>query len=79
MGTTIAELGAGNRPMDMIVYTKGGADYILMNNSSRGVMNETLHRQDRFLPWDHGKERHHRGSLRNAESIQRCGIVGPLR
>ena len=38
MGTTIAELGAGNRPMDMIVYTKGGADYILMNNSSRGVM-----------------------------------------
>ena len=38
MGTTIAELGAGNRPMDMIVYTKGGTDYILMNNSSRGVM-----------------------------------------
>ena len=38
MGTTIAELGAGNRPMDMIVYSKGGADFILMNNSSRGVM-----------------------------------------
>lgn len=37
-GTTIAELGAGNSPLDMIVYRKGNADYILMNNSSRGVM-----------------------------------------
>jgi hypothetical protein len=38
MGTTIAELGNRNRPLDMIVYAKGGTDYILMNNSSRGVM-----------------------------------------
>ena len=38
MGTTIAELGNRNRPLDMIVYGKGGTDYILMNNSSRGVM-----------------------------------------
>jgi len=38
VGTTIAELGAGNRPLDMIVYKKGGIDYILMNNSNRGVM-----------------------------------------
>jgi len=37
-GTTIAELGAGNSPLDMIVYHKGNSDYILMNNSSRGVM-----------------------------------------
>jgi hypothetical protein len=37
-GTTIAELGNRNRPLDMIVYTKGGKDYILMANSSRGVM-----------------------------------------
>ncbi|MEZ5401242.1 MAG: hypothetical protein R2729_16345 [Bryobacteraceae bacterium] len=37
-GTTIAELGNRNRPLDMIVYKKNGADYILMNNSSRGVM-----------------------------------------
>ncbi len=37
-GTTIAELGAGNSPLDMIVYRKGESDYILMNNSSRGVM-----------------------------------------
>jgi hypothetical protein len=37
-GTTIAELGAGNRPLDMIVYTKGDKHFILMANSSRGVM-----------------------------------------
>jgi hypothetical protein len=37
-GTTIAELGNRNRPLDMIVYTKNGKDYILMANSSRGVM-----------------------------------------
>jgi len=37
-GTTIAELGAGNRPLDMIVYSKGGKHYILMANSARGVM-----------------------------------------
>ena len=38
MGTTIAELGNRNRPLDMIVYTKDGKDYLLMSNTSRGVM-----------------------------------------
>jgi hypothetical protein len=37
-GTTIAELGNRNRPLDMIVYQKDGKDYLLMANSSRGVM-----------------------------------------
>jgi hypothetical protein len=37
-GTTIAELGNRNRPLDMIVYQKDGKDYLLMTNSSRGVM-----------------------------------------
>jgi len=37
-GATIAELGAGNRPIDMVVYNKGGKDYLLMANTSRGVM-----------------------------------------
>jgi len=37
-GTTIAELGAGNRPIDMIVYSKGGKDFLLMANTRRGVM-----------------------------------------
>ena len=38
MGTTIAELGNRNRPLDMIVYQKDGKDYLLMSNTSRGVM-----------------------------------------
>jgi hypothetical protein len=37
-GTTVAELGNMNRPLDMIVYKKGGKEYILMTNSARGVM-----------------------------------------
>jgi hypothetical protein len=37
-GTTIAELGSGNRPIDMIVYARDGKDYLLMSNTSRGVM-----------------------------------------
>ena len=37
-GKTIAELGNQNRPIDMIVYQKDGKDYLLLANSSRGVM-----------------------------------------
>lgn len=37
-GKTIAELGNRNRPLDMIVYSKDGKDFILMANSARGVM-----------------------------------------
>jgi len=49
-GTTIAELGAGNRPIDMIVYQKGGKNYILMANNSRGVMKLTADNLDSFQP-----------------------------
>lgn len=37
-GTTIAEMGAGNRVLDMIVYRKGGQEFLLTANNSRGVM-----------------------------------------
>ena len=37
-GKTVAELGNRNRPLDMIVYQKNGADYLLLANSSRGIM-----------------------------------------
>ncbi len=40
-GKTIAELGNRNRPLDMIVYQKGGKDYLLLANSSRGIMKIT--------------------------------------
>lgn len=37
-GTTVAELGNRNRPLDMIVYEKDGKNFLLMANSARGVM-----------------------------------------
>ena len=37
-GRTIAELGAGNMPLDMVVYKKNGKDYILMANTTRNAM-----------------------------------------
>jgi hypothetical protein len=40
-GTTVAELGNRNQPLDMIVYEKGGKQYLLLANSARGVMKIT--------------------------------------
>ncbi len=37
-GETIAELGNRNKPLDMIVYQKDGKSFLLLANSSRGVM-----------------------------------------
>jgi hypothetical protein len=37
-GKTIAELGNRNRPLDMLVYERDGKLFLLMANSSRGVM-----------------------------------------
>ncbi len=47
MGKTIAELGNRNRPLDMIVYQKDGKSYLLMANSSRGVMKITTENIDK--------------------------------
>ena len=49
-GTTIAELGNRNKPLDMIVYTKGGKHFILMANSSRGVMKLTGDHLEAYQP-----------------------------
>jgi hypothetical protein len=37
-GTTIAELGNGNQPLDMIAYSKDGKDYLLSANSRHGIL-----------------------------------------
>lgn len=42
VGTTIAELGNRNRPLDMVIYKQGGVDHLLMTNSSRGVMKMSM-------------------------------------
>ncbi len=41
-GTTVAELGNRNRPLDIVVYTKDSKRYALMANSARGVMKVEL-------------------------------------
>ena len=35
---TIADVGAGNQPLDMVPYKKDGHEFILISNSRRGVM-----------------------------------------
>jgi hypothetical protein len=37
-GTTIAELGYGNYPVDMVAYRSKGKDYVMIVNSNRGLM-----------------------------------------
>lgn len=48
LATTVAELGNRNRPLSMIVYNKGGKDYVLMANTSRGMMKIDLTGVDRI-------------------------------
>jgi hypothetical protein len=38
VGRTVAELGAGNQPADIISYTLGGKDYVLVANRTRPMM-----------------------------------------
>lgn len=49
-GTTIAELGMGNRPLDMLPYRKDNHDYILMANSYRGVLRLPAEHLDQYTP-----------------------------
>ncbi|HTW67915.1 MAG TPA: hypothetical protein VME17_25045 [Bryobacteraceae bacterium] len=37
-GETIADLGSGNQPLDMVPYHKNGHDYILIANTSLGML-----------------------------------------
>jgi len=46
-GTTVAELGNMNKPLDMIVYQQGGKNYLLLANNSRGVMKISTENIDR--------------------------------
>ena len=70
MGTTIAELGNMNRPLDMIAYKKDGADYILMANSNRGVMKLDASNLGKYGA-TFSRDRGHRGdALRDHRSLQ---------
>lgn len=49
-GTTIAELGAGNRPLDLIAYKKDNHDFLLLANSNRGVMKLDAANLEQYQP-----------------------------
>jgi hypothetical protein len=37
-GRTVAELGAGNQPLDMVAFTQGSDEYLLVSHSSHPLM-----------------------------------------
>src|SRR6185437_5602812 len=51
-GVTIADLGSGNQPLDMVPYTKDGHSYILIANSARGVMKLKADNLQSYSPID---------------------------
>ena len=51
-GVTIADLGAGNQPLDMVPYKKDGHDYILVANSAFGVLKLKADKIEGYAPID---------------------------
>ncbi len=49
-GTTLAELGGGNRPLDMIAFTKDGQRRLLIANSDRTLMSMGAKDIDKATP-----------------------------
>ena len=49
-GTTIAELGGGNRPLDMISFKRDGKEYVIISNSNRTLMRITSEDLDKSTP-----------------------------
>jgi hypothetical protein len=48
MGKTIAELGSGSTPIDMLIYQKNGANWILMSNTSNGLQKISAENLDKY-------------------------------
>ena len=71
VGRTVAELGPVNQPLDMVTYLQDGEEYLLVANSSHGLLKiacrdidnqEALtepHGPDRSAPRDRGPQRNH--------------------
>jgi hypothetical protein len=51
-GVTISDLGAGNQPLDMVPYSKDGHEYILIANSSFGVVKLHADNLGQYKPID---------------------------
>ena len=51
-GVTIADLGSGNQPLDMVPYRKNGHDYILVANTSLGMLKLKADNLESYKPID---------------------------
>jgi hypothetical protein len=51
-GVTIADLGSGNQPLDMVPYKKDGHDYILVANTAFGVVKLKADNLETYKPID---------------------------
>jgi hypothetical protein len=51
-GVTIADLGSGNQPLDMVPYKKDGHDYILVANSAFGILKLKADNLESYAPID---------------------------
>ena len=74
-GTTIAELGNRNRPLDMIVYHKDGKDYILMSQQQPRRDEDVGRGLDGFQA-DHGAHREGGRAVRDHRRVEGRGATG---
>jgi hypothetical protein len=51
-GVTIADLGSGNQPLDMVPYKKDGHDYILVSNTALGMLKLKADNLESYKPID---------------------------
>lgn len=51
-GATIADLGSGNQPLDMVPYKKDGHNYILISNTSFGLVKLNADNLESYGPID---------------------------
>ena len=51
-GVTIADLGSGNQPLDMVPYKKDGHQYILVSNTALGMLKLKADSLETYKPID---------------------------
>src|SRR5262249_4621916 len=74
-GTTIAELGGGNRPLDMISFKQNGKDYILISNSNRTLMRISAEDIDAAQPLTTGVKEDYQSAGVKYVSVAMTGVL----
>lgn len=74
-GTTLAELGGGNRPLDMITYQKEGKDYILIANSNRTLISLAAEDLEKAQPLTTGVTQAYKSAGVGYLSIAQVGVL----